>query len=228
MAQSDTDDSNRRRSKWVPGQGQMKIAVLTFFVTVIVLLFNLYYCNLGLWLIYKNPAATLEGVLEQTQSMMTKQILLSSMAALLLSILVSLSFYKILGPIYRFKEYFKQLRTGRWASECSLRKGDELQDVNDAINTTLGLMKDRMRRQHDVLVETRQVLDDLSGVATEPDKIRELIEKADLEVAEYEKRFGESGTTKEPEPEPATAEASEPEPAMAEASASTQSEPSTT
>ena len=220
MAQSDTDDSNRRRSKWVPGQGQLKIAVLTFFVTVIVLLFNLYYCNLGLWLIYKNPAATLEGVLEQTQSMMTKQILLSSMAALLLSILVSLSFYKILGPIYRFKQYFNQLRTGRWAPDCSLRKGDELQDVNDAINTTLGLMKDRLRSQHDVLVETRQVLDDLSGVATEPDKIRELIEKVDAEDAEYVKRFGESGTTKEPEPEP--------EPAMAEASASTQSEPSTT
>lgn len=220
MAQSDTnpDDSNRRRSKWVPGQGQMKIAVLTFFVTVIVLLFNLYYCNLGLWLIYKNPAATLEGVLEQTQSMMTKQILLSSMAALLLSILVSLSFYKILGPIYRFKQYFKQLLTGRWNPECSLRKGDELQDVNDAINTTLGLMKDRLRSQHEVLVETRQVLDDLSGVATEPDKIRELIEKVDVEGAEYVKRFGESGITQEPEPEPA----------MAEASASTQSEPSTT
>ena len=224
MAQSDTDDSNRRRSKWVPGQGQMKIAVLTFFVTVIVLLFNLYYCNLGLWLIYKNPAATLEGVLEQTQSMMTKQILLSSMAALLLSILVSLSFYKILGPIYRFKQYFRQLRTGRWAPDCSLRKGDELQDVNEVINFTLGLMKDRIRSQHGVLVETRQVLDDLSGVATEPDKIRELIEKLDAEDAEYVKRFGENNTTTEPND--AT---KEPEPAMAGASsASTQSEPSTT
>ena len=220
MAQSKTDprgpSGNRRRSKWVPGQGQLKIAVLTFFVTVIVLLFNLYYCNLGLWLIYRNPATTLEGVLEQTQGMMTKQILLSSMAALLLSILVSLSFYKILGPIYRFKQYFRQLQTGRWTQACELRKGDELQDVKDAINTTLRLMEERIRSQHDVLVETRQVLDELAGVATERDKIRELIEKVDAEDAEYVKRFGEDGTTEDPEP------------AMAGASASAQSEPSTT
>ncbi len=223
MSQSDTntdDSSNRRRSKWVPGHGQLKIAVLTFFVTVIVLLFNLYYCNLGLWLIYKNPAATLEGVLEQTQNMMTKQILLSSMAALLLSILVSLSFYKILGPIYRFKQYFRQLQTGRWIQECELRKGDELQDVRDAINTALEVMKERMRSQHDVLLETRQVLDDLIGVATEPDKIRELIEKTDAEDAEYVKRFGANETTQVPKPEP--------EPAMAAASDSSHSDPSTT
>lgn len=220
MAQSKTDPggppSNRRRSKWVPGQGQLKIAVLTFFVTVIVLLFNLYYCNLGLWLIYKNPATTLEGVLEQTQSMMTKQILLSSMAALLLSILVSLSFYKLLGPIYRFKQYFRQLQTGRWTQACELRKGDELQDVKDAINTTLKLMEDRMRRQHDVLLETRDVLDELSGAVTERDKIRELIAKADAEDAEYEKRFGDNG-----KPEKA------PEPAEEETSAEAQPEPST-
>lgn len=210
MAQSDTnpDDSNRRRSKWVPGQGQMKIAVLTFFVTVIVLLFNLYYCNLGLWLIYKNPAATLEGVLEQTQSMMTKQILLSSMAALLLSILVSLSFYKILGPIYRFKQYFRKMQTGSWTETCTLRKGDELQDVSDSINATLECMKVRLRNQHGLLLETRRALDDLSGVATERDKIRELIQKVDAEDAEYVKRFGPNETRQDPEP------------AMAEASAS--------
>ena len=217
MAQPSTGpggpSSNRRRSKWVPGQGQLKIAVLTFFVTVIVLLFNLYYCNLGLWLIYKNPAATLEGVLEQTQSMMTKQILLSSMAALLLSILVSLSFYKLLGPIYRFKKYFRDMQTGRWTETCELRKGDELQDVKEAINTTLRLMEERMRKQHDVLVETREVLDELSDVATERDKIRELIAKADAEDAEYSKRFGENGTSSAREPAMATAEAeAQPEP----------------
>ena len=219
MAQSETGtggSSNRRRSKWVPGPSQLKIAVLTFFMTIIVLLFNLYYCNLGLWLIYRNPAATLEGVLEQTQGMMTKQILLSSIAALLLSILVALSFYKILGPVYRFKQYFRKLQSGRWTQTCELRKGDELQDVADAINTTLGLMEERLRSQHDVLVETRQVLDELAGVAAEPDKVRELIAKTDAEDAEYVKRFGANETGKDPEP------------AMAGASASTQSEPSTT
>jgi signal transduction histidine kinase len=198
----------------VPGQGQLKIAILTFFVTVIVLLFNLYYCNLGLWLIYKNPSATLEGVLEQTQSMMTKQILLSSMAALLLSILVSLSFYKLLGPIYRFKQYFHQLQTGRWTQSCELRQGDELQDVKEAINTTLRLMEERMRSQHEVLVETRQVLDELAGVTTERDKIRELIAKADAEDVEYAKRFGEIEVTRAPE-----------EPVMAGAAAGVEAQP---
>lgn len=213
MTQSDSgpgqSHSNRRRSKWVPGNGQLKIAVLTFFVTVVVLLFNLYYCNLGLWLIYENPSATLEGVLEQTQDMMSKQILLSSMAALLLSILVSLSFYKILGPIYRFRKYFDDLRIGRWDQSCTLRRGDELQDVSAAITTALGLMQDRMRRQHQVLTEARQALVDLSGAQDGEGKARELLERIDAEASEYERRLGEKVAPEESEaPEPAMAGAS--------------------
>jgi signal transduction histidine kinase len=145
--------------------------------------------------------------------MMTKQILLSSMAALLLSILVSLSFYKLLGPIYRFKQYFRQLQTGRWTETCELRKGDELQDVKDAINTTLRLMEERMRSQHEVLVETRRILDELAGVATERDKIRELIARADAEDAEYAKRFGDATRRAEVVPQLAFAgAAAQPEP----------------
>jgi hypothetical protein len=61
---------NRRRSECAPRDLQKKIALVAFSVGTIGLMFNLQFGLIGLWMIYLNPADTVEGVLQQTKNMM--------------------------------------------------------------------------------------------------------------------------------------------------------------
>ncbi|MEO6710579.1 MAG: hypothetical protein ABI054_00635 [Planctomycetota bacterium] len=50
---------------------------------------------------------------------------------LMVGILVT---HRLLGPIYRFKVFLKQVADGERPPDCRLRHGDELQDLCDLIN----------------------------------------------------------------------------------------------
>ena len=57
--------------------------------------------------------------------------------ALLLPVLLVvgvLMTFRIVGPIYRFKMYLRQLMAGEVSTPCKIREGDELQDFCDLLN----------------------------------------------------------------------------------------------
>jgi signal transduction histidine kinase len=43
--------------------------------------------------------------------------------------------HRLIGPIYRFEVYLKQVISRETTEPCRIRKGDELQDLCDLINT---------------------------------------------------------------------------------------------
>ncbi len=49
--------------------------------------------------------------------------------------------FRIAGPIYRFETYLQSVARGENPGPCRLRKGDELQDLCDAINEALNALR---------------------------------------------------------------------------------------
>jgi len=55
--------------------------------------------------------------------------------------------FRIAGPIYRFEKYLMDVHEGREVKPCRLRKGDELQELCEIINTvTEPLRKENANR----------------------------------------------------------------------------------
>jgi nitrogen fixation/metabolism regulation signal transduction histidine kinase len=57
--------------------------------------------------------------------------------AVYMTIMAAFLFYRVSGPIYRIKAHMEAVAAGETTSECSVREGDQLQDVCDAYNQLL-------------------------------------------------------------------------------------------
>jgi hypothetical protein len=67
-----------------------------------------------------------------------------------------LSTFRVAGPVYRFEQYLKQVIRGEKPADCRLRKGDELMDICELINTaTAPLRRATDELARDVSVEAR-------------------------------------------------------------------------
>ena len=52
-----------------------------------------------------------------------------------------LSTFRLAGPIYRFEQYLSQLAKGEYPGPCSIRKGDDLQELCDHINAAVETLR---------------------------------------------------------------------------------------
>jgi hypothetical protein len=193
---------NRRRKQLVRSDLQIKIVLVTLFVASLVLLINFQLGLSMLWRIASQPSITAEGALEQMRNELAFTFLVSVAFTIPLSICVGiLCSFKFSGPIHRFKSYLMDLVTGRWDQRCGLRRGDDLTDVCDAINAGIGVLRDRIREDHDTLGDAAAVLSALTGSADETGKakIAVVLEKIERERRIFRQRF--------PEPEGAGDEA---------------------
>lgn len=201
---------NRRKKKLIRSDLQFKIVFITLFVASLVLLINFQMSLAALWSISIQPMGSVESALDQIRHVMVKKFLISVGMAIPLAVSVGILYsFKFSGPIYRFKKYFLDLAAGRWDQRCSLRKGDDLQDVCDSINSAVGALRDRLRESHQVLEETRGVLDEVQYTVDENGKsrIQALREKIGREERAFRERFPPPSA---PEPAPAAAPIAEP------------------
>ena len=200
---------NRRKKKLIRSDLQLKIVFITLFVASLVLLINFQMSLAALWSISVQPTGTVESALDQIRHVMVKKFLISVGMAIPLAVSLGILYsFKFSGPVYRFKKYFLDLVTGRWDERCSLRKGDDLQDVCDAINSAVGTLRERIRESHNTLQDARRVLDEVSYTVDEGGKgrIQALREKIDREERVWKERFP-SAVSSEPAGQPAVAEA---------------------
>jgi len=189
---------NRRRSKWAPRDLQKKIALVAFSVGAIVLMFNLQFGFIGLWMIYQSPADTLEGVLQQTKNLMVTQFVVVGLITTLFALWAGLTFFPVAGPIHRFKLFFTEMSSGRWDVACNLRDKDHLQDVKDEINSALGLMVENIKAKHEILSDAREILEKDSTSSTNP-KVQDLLARIEEAAVEHSRRFGETEAAKQTE-----------------------------
>jgi len=82
-------------------------------------------------------------VLEQLPGILRSQVLLTFllMAPLMLAVGV-LETFRVVGPLYRFERYLRDVAEGKRPQPCRIRKGDELQEfcrlLNEATQPLLG------------------------------------------------------------------------------------------
>jgi signal peptidase II len=49
--------------------------------------------------------------------------------------------HRIAGPIYKFERYLESIARGEEQGDCKLRKGDELHDLCERLNTAVRALK---------------------------------------------------------------------------------------
>ena len=106
--------------------------------------------------------------------------------------------FKFCGPIYRCKKFFVDRLNGRWDGLLTLRKGDDLRDVKDAINAAMDLMNRTIRSQHQILMEVRAVMQEPLASFQREGKTEDLISRIDKEASRFAQRFGASETPATP------------------------------
>ena len=86
---------------------------------------------------------------ERTPHMLIEVLAASTLVLLPMILLVGISAtFTIAGPLYRFGVFLKDVREGRESQPCRLRRGDQLQDLCEAINATTEPLRERNAERH--------------------------------------------------------------------------------
>jgi methyl-accepting chemotaxis protein len=110
--------------------------------------------------------------------------------------------FKFAGPIYRFEKYFKGLRAGRLDARCSLRKGDDLQDLCTSINEALDQFRGILAKNQETIAEVELLLHGGALAAGEemPEELKALQVKIAALKAIHGERFPGSSPQTSPGP----------------------------
>jgi methyl-accepting chemotaxis protein len=198
---------NRRKRKLIRLDLQLKVVFITLFVASFVLLINFELNLASLWsLSFNTPRpGGVDLVFEEMRAILVRKFLLSTGIALPLAATIGIIYsFKFSGPIYRFKKYFIDLAAGRWQERCSLRKGDDLKDVCEAINGAVESFHSRLKKDHGILEEVRSVLDEALVATNGPaaERLKRLREVVASECAAFEEDWS-SSSAQQPVKEPA-------------------------
>jgi len=186
---------NRRKTKFIRPDMQLKVIFITFFVASFVLLIDFQLCLSGLWSLSTRVGGTaaVDLALEEMRLTLIRKFLVAFGLAIPLSVCVGILYtFRFSGPIHRFKLYFGQLAAGRWDARCELRDADQLRDVCERINAGVDVLRTQILKDLRLLQDTRDVLDRAPAPA-EPrigEDLRSLRSRLDSEIALHEERLG--------------------------------------
>lgn len=87
--------------------------------------------------------------------------------------------HRVAGPAYRFEQFFKAVSAGKDPGECRTRKGDELDELCEAINDAMEYMRARMgdakpaAEQNEATAKTVEVKQDAAPEETHEETTEE-------------------------------------------------------
>jgi methyl-accepting chemotaxis protein len=90
-----------------------------------------------------------------------------SLAAAAVTLFVS---HKIAGPLYRFKQTFKELAAGNFSNQVRLRKGDQLVEVASDFNHMIASVRGQILATRSNIESARADLDAISEFSVEDSK----------------------------------------------------------
>ena len=231
MARSKPFDKNMRRRKLVRLDLQLKIVFITLFVASLVLLINFQlslagHAHLESQMHDKIDVQRISDAIKQ--STIQKFLFSVAMAVPLAGFVGILYSFKFCGPIYKFKKFFSELVAGRWDERCFLRKGDDLQDVCQAINDGMDGFRDQLRKNHSLAMDMQAFL--AEAAFTVDGNTQMLLDRIRDGISEEENMFRERFADDWAAEQKAMAESSAPSadsPSATDAESSVQSESQT-
>jgi len=164
----------QRKRKFVRRDVQLRVIFVALLVASVVLLlqFQLTLLSFGnTWELATHPIVAMD---ELRMTLVTRFLVcvgLSIPVSIAIAVVYS---FRFAGPIYRFKKYFVEMKDGRWDIPCSLRKGDDLQDVCQSINEALDGVRGLVGRNDAILSEVRSFLSD-EPAASGPERRERLV-----------------------------------------------------
>lgn len=191
---------NRRKRKLIRVDLQLKIVFLTLLVACLALLINFQLSLAALWSLEATLSNTssVELLVEEVREVLLQKFLLSVGIGIPFAVSVGLLYsFKFCGPICRFKVYFSELCGGSWRKPCTLRKGDDLQDVAQAINHVVDQACDYAEDTHELLQEVRAVVGELEDTVEDEalgQRLTKIKEGIAREAAFYSKHFAQPVT----------------------------------
>lgn len=189
----------RRRIYLIKTKLQLKYAgiILMFmFVTAWIVGSTVYYTGwllMGEKLANVYPQGRLVSIMRVIDLTLILRLLLLTPLVVLLSIFLS---HKIAGPLYRVERFIKGVARGDLSAKLRLRKGDELQELAEAINDMTDDLKNRVKKLKGIsnmagleLERLRRILGkelpDIKVVKSEVDELAKSIKDLDDHLSEY-------------------------------------------
>lgn len=94
--------------------------------------------------------------------------------------------HKIAGPLYRFKQTFKELSQGNFSSQVRLRKDDQLHEVATEFNQMINAVRNQIHEANLAAKSIKDALDEIGEFNIEDQKRRKFTE-IKIEIQELEK-----------------------------------------
>ncbi len=189
---------NPRTKKLIRLDVQLRVVLIALCVASCVLLVN-FQLSLGAVASaakgLKNGTSARAAIEDLRISMINRFALSIGLTIPMAAVVGILYSFKFAGPIHGLSKYFNQLKLGPWNKRCSLRKGDDLQDLATAINDALDPLCRCLEENGAILKELEGLLDrgDLTPKASAEGRTRALRERVVAAVEVCEARWPSSG-----------------------------------
>lgn len=144
----------KRRKKFLYPEVQIRVVLISLGVASLVLMINFLLTMSTLSKISVEAARGLPGniLVEEFHTSIVRMFLISVGFCFPVAAIFGVFFsFRFAGPLYNFRKYFGELKSGRWGNICHLRTGDDLQDLATVINEALEQMRSSVRDSHQAL-----------------------------------------------------------------------------
>ena len=160
MKKSNGSFPHRRRKKYVRPDLQAKLILGSLGITLLVTFVGTHIPLVGLWQFTTNNQGENNALIDHMSRFFTASFYVSILLTASLATWFGYWYsFRFCGPIYAIKKYFVELKGGSWERDMRLRKGDDLQDIKDAINASVGELRTRLQEQRTVMVDALAVLE---------------------------------------------------------------------
>jgi nitrogen fixation/metabolism regulation signal transduction histidine kinase len=135
---------NRRKQKLTKSGLQLKLISAFLAMAVVAALFQVVLLNISLLNLTEDLGVQTTEVIARFSTILMRNLLIT-MGVLVPFMLVFgiLITHRIAGPIYKFERYLESIARGEEQGDCKLRKGDELHDLCERLNTAVRALKQR-------------------------------------------------------------------------------------
>ena len=189
----------RRRVYLIKTRFQLKytgLILLFMFVVAWVVGSTVYYTGwllMGEKLANVYPQGRLVAIMKMIDMTLILRLILVTPLVALISIFLS---HRVAGPIYRMEKFLKGVAKGDLSTKLHLRKGDELQDLADAINEMTDDLKNRVHKLKALMNMTNLEIErlkralgrdapDINNVKTEVEEVAKGVKELEDHLSEY-------------------------------------------
>jgi len=189
----------KRRVYLIKTRFQLKytgLILLFMFIVAWVVGSTVYYTGwllMGEKLANVYPQGRLVAIMRMINMTLILRIILVAPLVALVSIFLS---HRVAGPIYRIEKFLKSVAKGDLSIKLHLRKGDELQDLADAINEMTDDLKNRVHKLKALMNMTNLELErlrrilgkdipDINIIKTEVEEVARSVKELEDHLSEY-------------------------------------------